>query len=233
MCNENDLIKLEPSWKKVLMVEFEKDYMLNLKSFLKDELRKGKTIYPIGSDIFSAFDHTPFDETKVVIIGQDPYHGPNQAHGLCFSVKPGVSIPPSLLNIYKEMESDLGIKQPKHGYLVHWAEQGVLMLNAVLTVEAKKAASHSGKGWESFTDKVIDILNKEKEDLVFVLWGNFAQKKGEKIDRKKHFVLESTHPSPFSAYRGFLGSKHFSKINHFLKSKGKTEIDWQLPEISY
>jgi uracil-DNA glycosylase len=221
-------VKLEESWRLALKTEFEADYIKNLKKFLVSEKVKGKLIYPRGDEIFSALNLTPLDAVKVVIIGQDPYHGPNQAHGLCFSVKPEVPPPPSLVNIYKELSADLGIKIPKAGYLANWAKQGVLLLNAVLTVEAGRANSHKDKGWERFTDKIVEILNKQKEGLVFVLWGSYAQKKGESIDRKKHFVIEAPHPSPLSAYRGFLGSKPFTKINKYLVDHGKKPIDWQL-----
>ncbi len=228
----DNAIKLEESWKAALAPEFEKDYMKSLKAFLQAELQAGKTIFPKGSEYFSALDLTPVDKVKVVIIGQDPYHGPGQAHGLSFSVKPGVKIPPSLVNIYKEQEEDLGIKQPGHGYLASWAEQGVLMLNAVLTVQAHNAASHQGRGWEIFTDAIISELNQAHEGLVFILWGSYAQKKGKKIDRNKHLVLAGPHPSPLSAYRGFFGCKHFSKANGYLQSLGKEPINWQVPELS-
>jgi len=226
-----DQIKLEESWKARLGSEFAKDYMLRLKMFLRAELEAGKTIFPHGSNYFAALDHTPVDRVKVVILGQDPYHGDGQAHGLSFSVKPGVKVPPSLVNIYKEMEDDLGIAQPNHGYLMPWADQGVLLLNAVLSVQAHCAASHQGKGWETFTDRIIEVLNREHEGLVFMLWGSYAQKKGAKIDRAKHLVLSGPHPSPLSAYRGFFGCKHFSKANAYLQSVGKSPINWQLPEV--
>jgi uracil-DNA glycosylase len=225
-------IQLEPSWKDRLLPEFEKPYMEQLKSFLRKEAAAKKKIFPRGPEYFAALNHTPFDKVKVVILGQDPYHGPGQAHGLCFSVRPGVDVPPSLKNIYKEMKSDLGIEQPAHGYLQSWADQGVLLLNATLTVEAGRAGSHQNKGWEQFTDAVIDHLNREREGLVFVLWGSYAQKKGEFIDTKKHLVLKGPHPSPLSAHRGFFGCRHFSKINEYLKSRGQAPIDWQLPPIS-
>lgn len=231
MSDVSDKIQLEPSWKQRLLPEFSKPYMHSLREFLKQEVKAKKTIFPRGPEYFAAMNYTPFEKVKVVIIGQDPYHGLNQAHGLCFSVKPGVEIPPSLQNIYKEMKTDLGITQPKHGYLEAWAEQGVLLLNATLTVESGKAGSHQKKGWEQFTDAVIDHLNREREGLVFVLWGAYAQKKGEFIDRKKHMVLAGPHPSPLSAHRGFFGCRHFSKINEYLKTQGKTPIDWQLPEL--
>lgn len=223
-----DTIKLEASWLEALESEFEKDYMRSLKVFLKAEYAAGKTIFPAGSEYFAALDTTPIGDVKVVVIGQDPYHGPGQAHGLSFSVKPGVKVPPSLVNIFKEQEEDLGIKQPDTGYLLPWAEQGVLMLNAVLTVQAHSAGSHQGKGWESFTDAIVDVLNQGREGLVFMLWGSYAQKKGAKIDRSKHLVLSGPHPSPLSAYRGFFGCKHFSKANDYLESQGKSPINWQL-----
>lgn len=221
-------IKLEESWKSRLEPEFRKEYMQNLKTFLREEKNKNKIIYPKGSEYFTALNLTPFEKVKVVILGQDPYHGPNQAHGLSFSVKDGVRFPPSLQNIFKELESDLGIKRPQSGHLDKWAEQGVLLLNAVLTVEGGKAASHQGKGWEKFTDRIIDLLNQEKEHVAFLLWGAYAQKKGAFINREKHFVLETPHPSPLSAHRGFFGSHPFSKINAYLKSTGQTPIDWSL-----
>jgi len=220
-------MKLEKGWSKHLKGEFEKPYMVELREFLDGEYSRGKTIYPEKENIFAAFNYTPFDKVKVVIIGQDPYHGSDQAHGLCFSVRPGVKVPPSLKNIYKELNRDLGLEIPSAGYLVDWAKQGVLLLNATLTVEAARAGSHQKKGWETFTDKVVDVLNRDKENLIFVLWGSYAQRKGENI-RSKHLVLKSTHPSPFSAYRGFLGCGHFTKINQKLKDLGKSEINWQV-----
>ena len=223
-------IQLEASWLAELAAEFEQDYMLKLKSFLQQEKAAGKQIYPPGKLIFNALNTTPLDKVKVVIIGQDPYHGPGQAHGLCFSVLPGVDIPPSLMNIYKELESDLGITRPNHGCLTSWAEQGVLLLNAVLTVERSLAASHQGKGWELFTDKVINVLNEKKSGLVFLLWGSYAQKKGQFIDRNKHLVLQSPHPSPLSAHRGFLGNKHFSQTNAYLEKQGNAAINWEVPK---
>lgn len=223
-------IQLESSWKTRLLPEFSKSYMLELRKFLRRETKAKKTIYPRGPEYFAALNYTPFEKVKVVIIGQDPYHGINQAHGLCFSVKLGVDIPPSLKNIFKELKTDLGITPPKHGNLEHWAQQGVLLLNATLTVEGGKAGSHQKKGWEQFTDAVIDHLNRERSGLVFVLWGSYAQKKGEFIDRKKHLVLEGPHPSPLSAHRGFFGCRHFSKINEYLKAQGNTPIDWNLPD---
>lgn len=225
-----DNIKLEESWKKVLSAEFEKPYMKELRAFLKTEIAKGKVIYPRAKEYFAAFHYTPFKKVKVVILGQDPYHGPGQAHGLCFSVKPEVPPPPSLVNMYKELATDVGAKAPKHGCLVSWAEQGVFLLNSVLTVEAAQAGSHRDKGWEKFTDKVIEVINENHTPVVFILWGSYAQAKGKIIDRKKHLVLEAPHPSPLSSYRGFFGSKPFSQANKFLISKGQTPIDWQLPE---
>lgn len=221
-------VKLDESWKKVLKEEFNQDYMHSLKSFLVDEIKQGKTIYPKGTEYFAALNLTDFDSVKVVILGQDPYHGPNQAHGLSFSVRPGVPIPPSLVNIYKELKQDLGIAPADHGYLEEWAEQGVLLLNSVLTVEKSAAGSHQKKGWEQFTDSVIEALSEKREGLVFILWGSYAQKKGRVIDRDKHLVIESVHPSPLSAHRGFFGSGPFSKANDYLLSQGKTAINWQL-----
>jgi uracil-DNA glycosylase len=221
-----DKIKIEPSWKARLEGEFSAPYMRELRAFLKTEIEAGKIIYPRSKDWFAAFDHTPFDRVKVVIIGQDPYHGPGQAHGLCFSVLPGVPPPPSLVNIYKELKSDLGIERPSHGYLMSWADQGVLLLNAVLTVRDGEAASHQKMGWERFTDRVVHLLNEERENVVFLLWGAYAQKKGAFIDRNRHFVIETPHPSPLSASRGFFGSRPFSKINNYLISKNLEPIDW-------
>lgn len=219
-------IKLEKEWHKLLSSELEKPYMSELWDFLQQERKSGKVIYPVNDDIFAALNLTPFDQVKVVILGQDPYHGPNQAHGLSFSVKPGVKIPPSLVNIFKELKTDMGIEAPQDGMLKSWAEQGVLLLNNVLTVEDGKAGSHHLKGWEKFTDKIIEVLNEKKENLVFILWGSPAQKKAAKVDETKHFVLKSVHPSPLSSYRGFFGSKPFSKTNEFLKSKKITPIHW-------
>ncbi len=227
--NNKRPIQLESSWQQWLQQEFQLDYMQNLRAFLCAEKNAGKHIYPPGSQIFAAFNATAFNQVKVVILGQDPYHNPGQAHGLCFSVLPGISPPPSLLNIYKELQSDIGFVPPDHGNLTAWAAQGVLLLNAVLTVEQNKAASHQGKGWERFTDKVVSVLNEECEGLVFMLWGSYAQKKGQYIKRSKHLVLESAHPSPLSAYRGFLGNGHFSRTNAWLLQNSKTIIDWQLP----
>lgn len=230
MSETTDRIQLETSWKERLLPEFDKEYMQNLRTFLRGEREKRKVIYPRGAEYFAAMNHTPFDKVKVVIIGQDPYHGLNQAHGLCFSVRRGVDIPPSLQNIYKELKSDLGIPPAQHGNLESWANQGVLLLNATLSVEGGKAGSHQKKGWEQFTDAIIDRLNRERSDLVFVLWGSYAQKKGEFIDRTRHLVLAGPHPSPLSAHRGFFGCKHFSRINEYLQSKGRQPIDWKLPE---
>lgn len=219
--------KLEPSWLEQLHQEFEKDYMLNLKQFLS--LEKSKfTVYPAGKEIFNAFWYTPLQEVKVVILGQDPYHGPRQAHGLCFSVQEGVQAPPSLVNIFQELKNDIQFEIPKHGCLTGWAKQGVFLLNTVLSVRAHQAHSHAGRGWESFTDKVIEVLNQKREKLVFLLWGSHAQKKGAIIDHEKHLVLKAPHPSPLSAHRGFLGCQHFSKANHYLEQNGKTPIEWQL-----
>ena len=231
MSEIQDRVKLRPSWKSRLGKEFEEEYMQNLRQFLIQEKQAGKTIYPDGNDIFNSMNLVSFEDVTVVIIGQDPYHGPGQAHGLCFSVKPGVKTPPSLVNIFKEIHQDLGIAISSHGYLKSWAEQGVLLLNSVLTVEKNKAGSHQGKGWERFTDTIIKILNKEHAGLVFLLWGSYAQQKGKIIDRKRHLVLESAHPSPLSAHRGFFGKHHFSKANAYLEGQGKTVIDWSLPEL--
>jgi uracil-DNA glycosylase len=226
--SETNTIKLDPSWKAELESEFQKPYMRDLRAFLKAEYERHKVIYPRGGEYFAAMDLTPFDQVKVVILGQDPYHGPGQAHGLCFSVRPGVDPPPSLVNIYKELNNDLGLPRPPHGHLEAWARQGVLLLNSVLTVEHGLAASHAGKGWEAFTDRIIALLNDRREHLVFVLWGGYAQRKGQLIDRQKHLVIATPHPSPLSASRGFFGSKPFSKINAYLKQTGQAEVDWRL-----
>ncbi|WP_420408962.1 uracil-DNA glycosylase [Hoeflea sp.] len=223
-------IQLEESWKAALMGEFESSYMANLKAFLKEQYAAGKAIFPKGSEYFRALDLTPLDHVKVVILGQDPYHGDGQAHGLCFSVRPGVRVPPSLVNIYKEIEDDLGIKPPRHGFLEPWAEQGVLLLNSVLTVERGLAASHQGRGWERFTDQVIGKVNALDHPVVFMLWGSYAQKKASFVDRERHLVLTAPHPSPLSAHRGFLGCRHFSKANAFLEKNGLAPVDWRLPE---
>jgi len=225
----SDRVKLEPSWKARIGDYLDRPDMRSLGDFLREEKRSGKTIFPPGPDIFAAFDHTPFDRVRVVILGQDPYHGAGQAHGLCFSVRPGVRTPPSLVNIYKEIDRDLGFPPPRHGCLTAWAVRGVLLLNAVLTVEEGKANAHQGKGWEGFTDAAIEALNREREGIVFMLWGSYAQKKGQLIDRRKHCVLTSVHPSPLSAHRGFIGCGHFSKANEYLVAHGEEPIDWSLP----
>ncbi len=225
-----DHIKMEPAWKAALLDQFDAPYMQQLRSFLVDEIKAGQTIYPPGPQYFEAYNVTPLDNVKVVILGQDPYHGPGQAHGMCFSVQPGVRIPPSLLNIYKELEDDLGIQRAKHGYLQHWAKQGVLLLNSVLTVRHKSAGSHQGRGWERFTDRTIQILNAQKQGLVYILWGKYAQEKARVVDPRQNLILKSVHPSPMAAHRGFFGSKPFSKCNQYLEAQGKTPIDWQLPE---
>ena len=218
-------VRIEESWKQRLTPEFEKDYFIKLTEFVRSEYSR-TTIYPPAKQIFNAFDQCPFDKTKVVIIGQDPYHGPGQAHGLCFSVAEGVPNPPSLQNIFKEILSDLGKPIPANGDLTRWARQGVLLLNATLTVQAHQAGSHQRKGWEEFTDAAIRHLADEREHLVFILWGAYAQKKGAFIDRSKHLVLTSAHPSPLSAYNGFFGNKHFSRTNEYLSVHGIAEIDW-------
>ncbi|MBK8884307.1 MAG: uracil-DNA glycosylase [Bacteroidales bacterium] len=219
-------VKIEDSWKAKLKGEFDKEYFLKLTEFVRQEY-SSNTVYPPASLIFNAFDLCPFEKTKAVIIGQDPYHGPGQAHGLCFSVRDGVAFPPSLLNIFKEIEQDLGLTRPSSGNLERWARQGVLLLNATLTVRAHQAGSHQKKGWEEFTDAAISSINKEKQNLVFFLWGAYAQKKGEAIDRTRHLVLESVHPSPLSASRGFFGNHHFSRCNEYLGSKGIAPVDWR------
>jgi len=217
--------KIHESWKEILYDEFQKDYFVNLKQFLVEEKKK-YTIYPPGNLIFNAFDKTPFNKVKVVIIGQDPYHGPGQAHGLCFSVPQGIKIPPSLRNIYKELNSELGCEIPNHGNLEKWAEQGVLLLNATLTVRDSQAASHQKKGWETFTDSVIRTIANKKENVVFILWGNYAQTKQVFIDENKHCIIKSVHPSPLSASRGFFGSKPFSQANNYLKASDIKPVDW-------
>ena len=222
-------VKLEASWLREVGEEFEQPYMRELSAFLRERKAAGKRVFPPGGKIFNALDSTPFDAVKVVILGQDPYHGPGQAHGLCFSVPPGVAPPPSLQNIFKELQSDLGFTPPNHGCLEHWAGQGVLLLNAVLTVEARRAASHQGKGWEEFTDRIVRSLNEKRGGLVFMLWGAYAQRKGAIIARDTHLVLAAPHPSPFSADRGFFGCRHFSRANDYLREQGKEVIDWQLP----
>ena len=218
-------VKIDASWKKVLQDEFEKPYFAQLTNFVREEY-KTKKIFPPGNMIFSAFDHCPFDKVKVVIIGQDPYHNDGQAHGLCFSVNTGVDFPPSLINIFKEIERDLGKPTPTSGNLERWAEQGVLLLNATLTVQAHSAGSHQGHGWETFTDAVIRKVAEEKVHVVFMLWGNYAQQKGAVVDGQQHLVLKSVHPSPLSAYRGFIGCGHFSAANNYLIEKGLSPIHW-------
>ena len=220
-------IRLEKTWLNELYLEFQKKYMYELKQFLKDERKKGKVIFPKGRDIFKALDTTPLNKVKVVIIGQDPYHGPGQAHGLSFSVPEGVKIPPSLQNIFIELQDDLGLEIPRTGCLLPWAEQGVLLLNSILSVEKGLAGSHALKGWEKFTDSIISKVNKKKS-VVFMLWGKYASEKGKNINPNKHLVLKSSHPSPFSAQQGFFGNKHFSKCNIFLESKGIKPIDWKI-----
>lgn len=222
-------IQLEASWRARVGDYLLREDMRALAAFLRAEKAAGKAIYPPGRQMFAALDAVPFEAVKVVILGQDPYHGPGQAHGLSFSVPPGVPIPPSLLNIFKEIERDLGLPVPRHGCLAHWAAQGVLLLNAVLSVEAGKAGSHAGRGWEGFTDAVIAALSREREGLVFLLWGSYAQKKGELIDRERHCVLKAPHPSPLSAHRGFFGCGHFGKTNRWLQGRGLAPIDWSLP----
>ena len=218
-------VKIESSWKQALLPEFEKDYFAKLTDFVRNEY-KTRLTFPPASLIFNAFDQCPFDNVKVVIIGQDPYHGDGQAHGLCFSVNDGVAFPPSLINIFKEIERDLGKKMPTSGNLNRWAQQGVLLLNSTLTVQAHMAGSHQNRGWETFTDAAIHKLATEKEHLVFMLWGSYAQRKGEFIDSRRHLVLKSVHPSPLSAYRGFIGNNHFSLANNYLLENGKKIIDW-------
>jgi len=226
----NPAVKIHPSWFDELQSEFAKPYFAELKSFLKNEKEQGHTIFPKGEAIFSAFESTPFYQVKVVILGQDPYHDEGQAHGLCFSVNKGMKLPPSLKNIYKELQSDISFVPPMHGYLQHWAEQGVMMLNATLTVRAHTPGSHQKKGWEIFTDEVIRLLDAKKENLVFILWGKYAQNKSVLINKQKHLVLTAAHPSPFSAHTGFFGSGHFSKTNAYFVEKGMPTIDWQLPQ---
>lgn len=221
-------IDLDPSWLQHLSSEFEAPYMQQLKQFLMQEKAAGKIIFPPSKLIFNAFNSTSLDKVKVVIIGQDPYHGPGQAHGLCFSVQPGVAIPPSLQNIFKEQQRDLGVTYPSHGCLQSWADQGVLLLNATLTVEQARAGAHQGRGWETFTDKAIQLVSRETSSVVFLLWGSYAQKKAELIDASKHLILKAPHPSPLSAHRGFMGCGHFSKTNNYLQQKQKTPINWSL-----
>ena len=221
-------VKIEASWKDQLAAEFAADYMAELSQFLRDEKAAGKRIYPPNNEIFAAFDMTPFAKVKVVILGQDPYHGPGQAHGLSFSVRPDITPPPSLANIYREMASDLGLARPTHGNLEAWARQGVLLLNTSLTVEDGKPGSHSGKGWERFTDAAIAALNVARDNLVFILWGRKAQQKGAKIDRQRHLVIESAHPSPLAAHNGFWNSRPFSRTNDYLCAHATSPIDWTL-----
>jgi uracil-DNA glycosylase len=223
------MVKLGPSWLAPLQKEFDAPYLAALKSFLVAEREAGKRIFPKGSEWFHALDATPLDQVRVVIIGQDPYHGEGQAHGLCFSVREGVQPPPSLVNIYKELNSDLGIAPARHGHLEHWAQQGVLLLNAVLTVEAGRAASHQGKGWEPFTDAVIREVNALPRPVVFILWGSYAQRKAAFVDASRHCIIKSAHPSPLSAHNGFFGSRPFSRANAFLEAQGDQPIDWRLP----
>jgi uracil-DNA glycosylase len=223
----NQAVKLHPEWLAQVEGEFHKPYMTKLKAFLQQEKTAGKVIYPKGAEIFNALDTTLFSNVKVVILGQDPYHGPDQAHGLCFSVRKGIPKPPSLVNIYKEIEDDCGVKMPEHGDLTGWAKQGVLLLNATLTVQQHMAGSHQNKGWEEFTDAVIRAINDNHEHVIFMLWGSYAQKKGAFIDRKKHLVLQAPHPSPLSSYRGFFGCKHFSTANKYLIANGREPIKWE------
>lgn len=222
-------VRLDASWKARVGAQFDTPRMQALSAFLRERKHLGKAIYPPGPRIFAALDATPFDAVRVVILGQDPYHGAGQAHGLCFSVPPGVAVPPSLENIFKEQQRDLGLPRPDHGCLLPWAKQGVLLLNAVLTVEHGLAGSHQGKGWEEFTDACVDALNREREGLVFLLWGSYAQAKGRLLDRSRHLVLKAPHPSPLSAHRGFLGCGHFSRANEYLRDRGHGAIDWRLP----
>ncbi len=224
-----DRLRMDASWKARVGDWFERDDMRGLSTFLQARKAAGARIFPPGPEIFAAFDATPFDDVRVVILGQDPYHGAGQAHGLCFSVRPGVRVPPSLDNIFKEIQRDLGIARPDHGCLLPWARRGVLLLNAVLTVEEGRAGSHQGRGWEGFTDHVVDVLGREREGLVFMLWGSYAQAKGKVIDPRRHRVLRSTHPSPLSAHRGFLGCGHFSAANDYLVRNGGAPVDWSLP----
>ena len=223
-------VQLHESWLSRLDDQFQQPYMQNLREFLLTRKSHRAIIYPPGAQIFNALNSTPFDQVRIVILGQDPYHGPGQAHGLCFSVQPGVKIPPSLANIYREIQSDLGIGPPQHGCLQSWAERGVLLLNAVLTVERGQAGSHQGKGWETFTDAIVQLLNDQREQLVFMLWGSYAMKKGAVIDSRKHLVLKAPHPSPLSAHRGFLGCRHFSSANEYLQKNQKLPVDWTVPE---
>ncbi|WP_019342227.1 uracil-DNA glycosylase [Stutzerimonas stutzeri] len=228
--NQGDRVKLETSWKTALQEEFELPYMKQLGDFLRREKAAGKVIYPPGPLIFHALDSTPLEQVRVVILGQDPYHGAGQAHGLCFSVQPGVAPPPSLQNIFKELKRDLNLDVPSHGYLQHWADQGVLMLNTSLTVEQGMAGSHAKMGWQRLTDRIIEVISERRSNVVFLLWGAHAQSKAKLIDPTRHLLLKSVHPSPLSAHRGFIGNGHFSRANQFLKQRGLEPIDWALPE---
>jgi uracil-DNA glycosylase len=228
----DETIRLEESWKQALIPQFKSPYMSELKTFLQAEKQAGKQIFPKGADMFRALDLTPLDTVSVVILGQDPYHGDGQAHGLSFSVRPDVRIPPSLVNIYKELQNDLGIPPARHGFLEAWARQGVLLLNSVLTVERGLAASHQRRGWERFTDAIIQAVNDQPNPVVFILWGSYAQKKAAFVDQSRHLVLRSTHPSPLSAHTGFFGTAPFSKANAFLEAKGRAPIDWRLPDLA-
>ncbi|WP_414901125.1 uracil-DNA glycosylase [Sphingomonas flavalba] len=225
-----DEVKLHASWRAPLTAEFASPYMQALKQFLLAEKAAGKHIFPRGGEYFRALDLTPLDTVRVVILGQDPYHGAGQAHGLCFSVRPGVRTPPSLVNIYKELHADLGLAPPRHGFLEHWARQGVLLLNSVLTVEMGRAASHQKQGWERFTDAVIALVNDSPRPVVFMLWGSYAQRKAAFVDQRRHLVLKAPHPSPLSAHTGFFGCRHFSQANAFLERHGRQPVDWALPE---
>ena len=222
-------VQLEPSWLARLAPEFEQDYMVQLRAFLQAQKQAGKRIFPPGDELFNAFTHTPLEQVKVVILGQDPYHGEGQAHGLCFSVRPDVPVPPSLKNIFREINAELGLPLPTHGNLISWADQGVLLLNSVLSVEYAQAASHRGQGWEQFTDRVIEVVNSEREGVVFMLWGSYAQRKGAIIDASRHCVLKAPHPSPLSAHRGFFGCGHFRAANEYLQRHGRDPVDWSLP----
>lgn len=228
--NQGERVKLENSWKVALQEEFEQPYMKQLGEFLRSEKAAGKVIYPPGSLIFHALNSTPLERVRVVILGQDPYHGAGQAHGLCFSVQPGVAPPPSLQNIFKELKRDLNLDVPSHGYLQHWADQGVLMLNTSLTVEQGLAGSHAKMGWQRLTDRIIEVISERRSEVVFLLWGAHAQSKARLIDPTRHLLLKSVHPSPLSAHRGFIGNGHFSRANQFLKQRGLEPIDWKLPE---
>lgn len=224
-------IDLHPSWLAYLAPEFELPYMKHLKQFLLEQKQAGKIIYPESKNIFNAFNSTPLEQVKVVILGQDPYHGPHQAHGLCFSVQPGIPAPPSLQNIFKEIQNEFGLHIPNNGYLQSWADQGVFLLNATLTVEQARAGAHQGQGWEQFTDRAIQVVNEVCDGVVFMLWGSYAQKKGQLINGRKHLILRAPHPSPLSAYRGFMGCGHFSQANDYLQKNGQKPIDWRLPNL--